>query len=147
MNKLIYLFIPMLSVYIVSYYYPISKQTSKDLWFRPPPYVFGIVWPILLILIGYSWYLRTNLSLYYIILTILLSTWSIFWKYSKIYSFINIIITTFFTLYLIINKSFNQSYNKLSKKSYNKSYNKSSILLIPLFLWLSFASLLNYYSI
>ena len=143
MNKLIYLFIPMISVYIVSYYYPISKQTSKDLWFRPPPYVFGIVWPILLILIGYSWYLRTNLSLYYTILTILLSTWSIFWKYSKIYSFINIIITTFFTLYLIFNKSFNQSYNKLSKKSYNKS----SILLIPLFLWLSFASLLNYYSI
>jgi tryptophan-rich sensory protein len=104
---------------------------------------FSIVWPILLILIGYSWYLRTNLSFYYTILTILLSTWSIFWKYSKIYSFINIIITTLFTLYLILNKSFNQSYNKLSKKSYDKS----SILLIPLFLWLSFASLLNYYSI
>jgi tryptophan-rich sensory protein len=131
MDKLIYLFIPMLSVYIVSYYYPVTKQAGKDIWFRPPPYVFGIVWPILLLLIGFSWYLRPNLSLYYTILTILLSTWSIFWNYSKIYSLINIIITTFFTLYLIF-------------KKYSK---KSSILLIPLFLWLSFATLLNFYSI
>ena len=131
MDKLIYLFIPMLSVYIVSYYYPVTKQAGKDIWFRPPPYVFGIVWPILLLLIGFSWYLRPNLSFYYTILTILLSTWSIFWSYSKIYSLINIIITTFFTLYLIL-------------KKYSK---KSSILLIPLFLWLSFATLLNFYSI
>tara|TARA_B110000967_G_C18534685_1_gene387597 strand:+ start:251 stop:646 length:396 start_codon:yes stop_codon:yes gene_type:complete len=131
MDKLIYLFIPMLSVYIVSYYYPVTKQAGKDIWFRPPPYVFGIVWPILLLLIGFSWYLRPNLSFYYTILTILLSTWSIFWNYSKIYSLINIIITTFFTLYLIL-------------KKYSK---KSSVLLIPLFLWLSFASLLNFYSI
>jgi len=131
MDKLIYLFIPMLSVYIVSYYYPVTKQATKDIWFRPPPYVFGIVWPILLLLIGFSWYLRPNLSFYYTILTILLSTWSIFWSYSKIYSLINIIITTFFTLYLIL-------------KKYSK---KSSVLLIPLFLWLSFASLLNFYSI
>jgi tryptophan-rich sensory protein len=131
MDKLIYLFIPMLSVYIVSYYYPVTKQAGKDIWFRPPPYVFGIVWPILLLLIGFSWYLRPNLSFYYTILTILLSTWSIFWTYSKIYSLINIIITTLFTLYLIF-------------KKYSK---KSSVLLIPLFLWLSFASLLNFYSI
>ena len=131
MDKLIYLFIPMLSVYIVSYYYPVTKQAGKDIWFRPPPYVFGIVWPILLLLIGFSWYLRPNLSFYYTILTILLSTWSIFWSYSKIYSLINIIITAFFTLYLIF-------------KKYSK---KSSILLIPLFLWLSFATLLNFYSI
>jgi tryptophan-rich sensory protein len=131
MEKLIYLFIPMLSVYIVSYYYSVTKQAGKDIWFRPPPYVFGIVWPILLLLIGFSWYLRPNLSFYYTILTILLSTWSIFWTYSKIYSLINIIITAFFTLYLIF-------------KKYSK---KSSVLLIPLFLWLSFASLLNFYSI
>ena len=131
MDKLIYLFIPMLSVYIVSYYYPVTKQATKDIWFRPPPYVFGIVWPILLLLIGFSWYLRPNLSFYYTILTILLSTWSIFWNYSKIYSLINIIITAFFTLYLIF-------------KKYSK---KSSVLLIPLFLWLSFATLLNFYSI
>ena len=127
MDKLIYLFIPMLSVYIVSYYYPVTKQATKDIWFRPPPYVFGIVWPILLLLIGFSWYLRPNLSFYYTILTILLSTWSIFWSYSKIYSLINIIITAFFTLYLIF-------------KKYSK---KSSVLLIPLFLCLSFATLLN----
>ena len=131
MDKLIYLFIPMLSVYIVSYYYPVTKQATKDIWFRPPPYVFGIVWPILLLLIGFSWYLIPNLSFYYTILTILLSTWSMFWSYSKIYSLINIIITKLFTLYLIF-------------KKYSK---KSSLLLIPLFLWLSFATLLNFYSI
>ncbi len=131
MNNLIYLFIPMISVYIVSYYYPVTKEAGKEIWFRPPPYVFGIVWPILLLLIGFSWYLSKNLSIYYVILTLLLSTWSIFWNYSKIFSFINIIITTFFTLYLIF-------------KQFNK---KSSILLIPLVLWLFFASLLNFYNI
>ena len=131
MDKRIYLFIPLIAVNSVAFLFPIAKTSGQQIWFRPPPYVFAIVWPLLLILIGYSWYLRPKLSYYYAFLTFLLSTWSILWAYSKLYSLPNIICTLFFTLYLIFLK-------------YSK---KSSTLLIPLFLWLSFASVLNFYSI
>ena len=131
MDKRIYLFIPLIAVNSVAFLFPIAKTSGQQIWFRPPPYVFAIVWPLLLILIGYSWYLRPKLSYYYAFLTLLLSTWSILWAYSKLYSLTNIIITLIFTLYLIFLK-------------YSK---KSSYLLVPLFLWLSFASVLNFYSI
>jgi len=131
MDKRIYLFIPLVSVNSVAYFYPISKDSGKEVWFRPPPYVFMIVWPILLLLIGYSWYLRPKLVFFYAYLTILLSSWAMLWDYNKFYAFINIITTLLFTLFLILYK-------------YVK---KSSILLVPLLLWLSFASVLNYYSI
>jgi|UniRef100_A0A6C0CC61 benzodiazapine receptor len=130
MDKRIYLFIPFVSVNSVAYFYPISKDSGEKLWFRPPPYVFMIVWPILLLLIGYSWYLRPKLVFFYAILTLLLSSWSMVWNNSKFYAFINIICTLLFTLFLILYK-------------YVK---KSSILLVPLLLWLSFASVINYYS-
>ena len=131
MDKRIYLFIPLIAVNSVAFLFPISKTSGQKVTFRPPPYVFAIVWPLLLLLIGYSWYLRPKLSYYYVFLTFLLSTWSILWAYSKLYSLFNIIATLIFTLYLIFLK-------------YSK---KSSYLLIPLFLWLSFASVLNFYSI
>ena len=129
--KYLYLIIPTLSVYIVSIYYPVTNNAGKELWFRPPAYVFGIVWPILLALIGYSWFLQPKLTSYYSILTFLLSIWSIFFTYNKFYAFINILITILVTLYLI-NKNF---------------LSKPSLLLMPLIAWLSFASILNYYSI
>ena len=131
MDKRIYLFIPLITVNSVAFLFPIAKTSGQQIWFRPPPYVFAIVWPLLLILIGYSWYLRPKLSYYYAFLTLLLSSWSILWAYSKLYSLFNIIITLIFTLYLIFLK-------------YSK---KSSYLLVPLFLWLCFASVLNFYSI
>ena len=131
MDKRIYLFIPLIAVNSVAFLFPIAKTSGQQIWFRPPPYVFAIVWPLLLILIGYSWYLRPNLSYYYAFLTLLLSCWSILWAYSKLYSLFNIIITLIFTLYLI----------------FLKYSEKSSYLLVPLFLWLSFASVLNFYSI
>ena len=129
--KYLYLIIPTISVYIVSIYYPVRNNAGKELWFRPPAYVFSIVWPVLLALIGYSWFLQPKLTPYYSILTFLLSIWSIFFTYNKYYAFINILITILVTLYLI-NKNF---------------LSKPSLLLIPLISWLSFASILNYYSI
>ena len=129
--KLLYLIIPILSVYIVGMYYPVNDNNSKELWFRPPGYIFGIVWPILLILVGYSWFLRPKLYIYYGLLTFLLSIWSIIFTYNKRYGFVNILLTIVVTLYLILNNLFK----------------KPSLLLIPLLLWLCFASILNFYNI
>lgn len=124
------LFLPILFVYIPSIFFPINNAGS-NIPFRPPPITLAIVWPILLILVGISWYNRTNLTMYYLFLSILLGAWTIFYNYSKISSFIEILITLFLTIFLII----------------YKFENLSSILLIPLALWLSFASLLNGYDI
>tara|TARA_B100001769_G_scaffold91139_1_gene69929 strand:+ start:2863 stop:3255 length:393 start_codon:yes stop_codon:yes gene_type:complete len=127
----IYLLLPMISVYLSGLFFPIAKDSGKNIPFRPPSWVFGVVWPILLLLIGYSWVLRPKLSVYYFILTILLSTWSMFYANNRILAFINILLTIGFSIYLILYKF---------KK-------KSSYLLIPLVLWLSFASYLSYNSI
>jgi len=130
MNYL-YLLLPMFSVYLVGVFYPIGKEAGKDIPFRPPSWVFGLVWPILLILIGYSWTLRPGLTNYYLILTILIATWSIFYANNRTLAFFNILATIGITIYLILHKF---------KK-------KSSYLLIPLLAWLSFASYLAYNSI
>tara|TARA_Y100000768_G_scaffold356522_1_gene310945 strand:+ start:2167 stop:2565 length:399 start_codon:yes stop_codon:yes gene_type:complete len=130
-NKIFFLFIPIISVYISGIYYPVDEKTGKEVWFRPPGWVFGIVWPILLTLLGYSWYLTPKSTKNYTILTIILSTWGMLYSYNKVYSLINIIVALITTLYLIFPK-------------YTK---KSSMLLIPLAFWLTFAAVLNYYSI
>ena len=130
MNYL-YLLLPMFSVYLVGVFFPIGKEAGKDIPLRPPAWVFGVVWPVLLLLIGYSWTLRPGLSNYYLLLTLLLSTWSIFYANNRTFAFLNILATIGLTVYLIIHKF---------KK-------KSSYLLIPLVAWLSFASYLSYNSI
>ena len=126
-----YLFIPILAVYLSGMYYPIDDTSGKKVWFRPPGWVFGVVWPILLSLLGYSWYLCPKLDFHYALLTLILSTWGIFFSYNKTYAFINIMTALATTIALIAPR-------------YPK---KPAQLLIPLALWLSFASILNYKSI
>ena len=127
----VYLFLPMICVYLSGTFFPISEQSSKDIPLRPPGWVFGVVWPILLLFIGYSWTLRPKMSYYYFTLTLLLSSWAFFYATNRLYAFLNILTTIFFSIFLIFHK-FNQ---------------KSSYLLLPLVAWLSFASYLAFYSI
>tara|TARA_B100000424_G_C22715252_1_gene388994 strand:+ start:155 stop:547 length:393 start_codon:yes stop_codon:yes gene_type:complete len=129
--KYLYLLLPVVSVYLVELVYPIDKEAGKNIPLRPPAWVFGIVWPILLLLLGYSWTLRPGLTNYYLILTLLLSSWSIFYTNNRTLAFLNILTTLGFTIYLI----------------FHKFKKKSSYLLIPLVAWLSFASYLSYNSI
>lgn len=124
------LILPLLFVYIPSALFPV-KDAGSDIPFRPPPIVFAIVWPILLILLGISWYKRIDLSVYYLILSILLGAWIVIYNYSNVLSFIEIIITFLFTMFLFVYKF------KLV----------SSSLLLPLAVWLGFASILNGYDI
>ena len=124
------LILPLLFVYIPSALFPI-RNAGSDIPFRPPPIVFAIVWPILLILMGISWYKRVNLSIYYLILSVLLGAWIVIYRFSNVWSFIEIIIAFLFTMFLIVYKF------KLV----------SSSLLLPLAVWLAFASMLNGYDI
>ena len=130
MNYL-YLLLPILSVYFVGSFYPIEKDAGKEIAYRPPGWVFGVVWPVLLLLIGKSWTLAPDLSKYYIILTTLLASWSMFYANNRSLAFLNILTSIGITIYLIL--------SKFKKKSSN--------LLFPLLAWLSFASYLSYNSI
>ncbi len=86
MDKRIYLVIPFFAVNSMAFFFPIAKTSGQEVWFRPPPYVFAIVWPLLLLLIGYSLYLRPNLSYFYAFLNLIISYLYIFWYFSILYS-------------------------------------------------------------
>lgn len=128
--KYIILIVPFFFVYIPSQFFPVNNAGST-VPFRPPPITFAIVWPILLLLVGISWVKRLNLSLLYLILCILLGIWTIIYNFSKFSAFIEILFTLLFTLFLFFYK-----YDLIS-----------SLLLIPLCIWLSFASVLNGYEV
>ena len=122
--------IPLIAVFAVSAVFPVTQKAGANVSFRPPPYVFAIVWPILLLLLGYSWSLRPALSLQYAGLTFLLALWPVIFHYSPRLAFYEIILTACATIALT-------AYDFDSLSSY---------LLIPLALWLSFASVLNFYT-
>ena len=107
---------------------------------NPPSYVFGIVWPLLYILMFISFGIviynnRTDKIRFFIIQFILNLLWTtIFFKYKSIVlAFIMLILIIFFTILTIID--------------FYSVNNISALLLIPYILWLSFASYLNFYII
>ena len=53
-SELMRLFFPMVVGYLASWKCKMTKS-GVTVKFRPPGYVFGIVWPILYVLLGFSW--------------------------------------------------------------------------------------------
>ena len=135
-NLISYLIIlvPNLLVYTTSRIQPIQKDIGSKIPFRPPPYVFALVWPILLLLLGFSWYQSLSqgyvINGAYLLLTILLSCWFLMYRYHKVWGLLNIIASWIVTSYLIL----------------SRISTSPSVLLVPLNLWLIFAAVLNYYS-
>ena len=136
-NRLVYglIFLPMLAVNLPTVIFPFKQDIGKDVPFRPPGYVFAIVWPILLFLVGISWYLRKDSGLIFNIgfslLSVVLAIWYIVYDINKVYGLIDIVSAFVLTIFLMIFKF--------------KSI--ESLLLLPLAGWLVFASILNIYSI
>ena len=54
------LYIPLLSGYFMTWICPMTKNAGANINARPPAYIFGIIWPILYILLGYSWVMLEN---------------------------------------------------------------------------------------
>ena len=117
-----------------------STQASSDLWYlslnkselNPPSYVFGIVWPILYVLMMISAYLAYN-KIYGIFLIQLAfnAAWSwLFFRFQMpLISLIDIYLLIALNLYIT---ALMYRENKLA-----------FILFIPYVLWISFASYLN----
>ena len=120
--------------YLVSLKCKMNNRSGNSVRFRPPSYIFAIVWPILYLLIGLSWIkstntisLRDNTDLLFISLSLLLGFWII------VYSCMNNKIGSLYVMFLIIlNLTFLM----------NLIPQNSRLLLSPLCVWILFATFL-----
>lgn len=125
---------PMFISYLVSIKCKMDKKSGSSVKFRPPGYVFGIVWPILFTLIGLSWVnsankLNSRISdILYLSLSLLLASWIIVYacmkdKKKAVYIlFLTLLAITFLMLHVPQN---------------------SKLLLAPLGIWVLYATFLN----
>ncbi len=135
--KKITIFIPLILSLIVTIFTSNSSEFYSELTkplFAPPGYLFGIIWPILYILMGLSYYLYRKdnppLLLYYIQLFINLTWTIIFFNYKLIcFSAIWLLVLVLINLFILVKYYFN---NKISFYLY-----------IPYILWILFALYLN----
>jgi tryptophan-rich sensory protein len=146
MIKILYIILfilPLVSGYSASYLYPTDKNVGSSNPVTPPPWVFGVVWSILYILIGISWILMRKkkvdkksrtfiIDSLFITLVILLFMWiyvaNRLKKYTYAYYLIVIISTIAFILATIAH-------------SLHEPY---ILLWTPFIAWITIASKLNY---
>jgi benzodiazapine receptor len=136
LSDLAIILLPNIAAILTSSQCKMDKSTASSNPARPPSIVFGIVWPILYIMIGVSW---VNTRYYkpepmtdalYVLLNVLLNLWIVYYSCKKdikgaLYILVLCILAT---LILIV---------------YGNGY-LSTYLLLPLLVWLLFATMLNY---
>ena len=132
-KNIIKLFLSMFIGYLISLKCKMNNRSGSSVRFRPPSYIFGIVWPILYLLIGYSWIKSTEsifenkIDFLYISLSLLLG----FWIY--VYSCMDNKIGSLYVMFLIF---LNLLFLMILVPE------KSRLLLAPLCVWLLYATLI-----
>ena len=128
----IYLLLPLISGYSISLFCGPDKKSGSIVKFRPPGWVFGIVWTILYLLTGLAWVNSKQLTIYFIILILLLCSWLIIYgcKKNKIGGIYILFLSLMTSLFIYTNV------NYFSKN-----------LMIPLIIWLLFATFLNIFEV
>ena len=108
---------------------------SSDIPFRPPPWTFAVVWPILYLLLGVAWFRTaasggtlTIASASYLLTTLLLGVWLV--VYSCMRQTKNAV---FVLLASVLSTAFNIALSGRAER----------LMLLPLIVWLSFATLMN----
>lgn len=134
--ELLIILIPSILGYSLSALCPVSKNAGKSVPFRPPSYVFAIVWPILFLCLGISmmFAFRKNIKLFwlYIITTLFIVSWIVFYSCleNKLIASIVLILSVLLIGLCIFFSDTTQR-----------------ILMSLLLLWCIFASVLNIYEI
>lgn len=131
-KDLLRLFYPMIAGFVVSKFCKMERS-GVNVKFRPPPFVFGIVWPILYILLGLSWInsnpdKNMNIEVMFFILSSLLAYWIVVYACQK-----NKKNAVFVMLAIILNIALLMV--QIPKKS--------QLYLVPLAVWIFFAMLLS----
>lgn len=130
--------LPIISGFVMSAICPVSSSSGESVSFRPPSWVFGVVWFILYILLGLSWVIARHqdngivADVYYSLLTVSLILWIIVYsclnqKKNAIYVFSLSFICILSALCL----------GNLTSK----------LMLIPLLVWLIYAFSLNAFEV
>jgi len=120
------LFVPGLLISITSILCPVAKTAGVNVPFRPPGWVFGVVWPILYVTTGMAWS-RTKLDMEFTILTALLCYWLVTYSCNndKTSGRNVLIVATLYSYYMLYTMN-------------------SRLLFLPLSMWLTFATYLNF---
>ena len=139
--KLIIILSPLIIGFATGKYCGVNDTSGESVSFRPPPWVFGVAWTILYLLIGISFYYSLNLSiipkylivLSYIFLNLFLCLWVYFYscknmKKEAIYIIVSSLV--FAIICCILSNSI-----------------IGQISLVPLIVWLFFATLLNIFEV
>ena len=117
-----------------------SSNTADDVWYQdliksplnPPGYVFGIVWPILYLLMSISAFRTFNETKKLFLIQLLFNaTWS--WLFFAFQMPLIALMNIYLLIYLNIKLNFKMFYQE----------KLSGFLFIPYILWLFFASYLN----
>lgn len=124
--------LPSILGYITSMICGPTKDAGKTVRFRPPGWVFGIVWSILYIMLGVAWSRHMEYTSLFITLQLLLNGWLVMYGCvkNKVYSLYILYLSVVNVLHLIVSIDSSNRY-----------------LLIPLFVWLQFASLISSHEI
>jgi tryptophan-rich sensory protein len=137
MLQYIPIIIPALSGYLTSMFCHVNKTSGIQVSFRPPAFVFSIVWPILYLLFGFSWYFAREKNkiladIFFSILVILLNLWIFIYscKNNKKDAIYILILSIIFSLLC-----------------YTVGNLTSQLLIVPLVGWLLFATLLNIFEV
>ena len=126
--NLFYFLFPMISGFITAAICPMGGDTGSAVKFRPPGFVFGIVWPILYIMLGAAWVLSKNRALIYLLLTLSLCAWIVTYSClgnKKVAAWVLLINLMLSILTLVVSQKISQ------------------VLLTPLVCWLLFALIMN----
>jgi len=128
MTNYFIILLPAILGYMTSIFCGPTKDAGNTVKFRPPGWVFGIVWPILYIMIGVAWSRSMEHTPLFILLQLLLNGWLISYgcMKNKVYSLYILYLSIVNVLHIIV-----------SIKSSNR------YLLVPLFVWLNFAALIS----
>lgn len=124
-------FIPALSISFTSLLCPNLKNSGAQVPFRPPGWVFGIVWPILYVTTGYAWNLSKQDNLFALAIG-LCCAWLIVYSCKKL---------KYEAAYILLASA------TISWYIVNRLNGSASHYMIPLALWLTFATSINMYEI
>ena len=126
------LFIPLVTGFGTSLFCPTSKDAGASVTFRPPSWVFALIWPILYILLGLAWIYAQRASpwrsLWYVAVTATLVLWLIIYNCasSKVGGIWVLFLSLLFVVIAMIGGP-----------------KQSTLLLSPLLIWLFIATVLN----
>ena len=140
--KYLPIILPSVMGYGAAMFCNVSKSSGSTVNFRPPPVVFSVVWIILYILIGVSWFITRSIEnidnqtlitdIFFLILNVLLISWIIFYsckndKKNAIYVLVLSIMMAIFC--------------------YTIGDITGKLLITPLICWLFLATLINVFEV